>query len=321
MDLVALDKALSGLDAVCLEESARLFHGRGRCHPGWEQVTIDWFEPVVLITLFKEQQGFDPTLLCEHLLAVLSKNYPSTKIEAVVFQDRSKKVSESKLIYGKLDQECFAKESGLRYHVDVMSFQNVGFFLDAKNARSYVSELSQGKKVLNLFAFTCSFSVAAMHGGASSVVNLDMGKGVLDRGRLNHALNGIDEGDRRVSYIRSDLFKAWKKLHKYGRYDLVVIDPPSFQKGSFNAEKDYAKIVKNLHRLLSNEADIIACLNSPFLSESFLDELFLNGPLNRLSYCLSKVRRLENPDTFLDEDPDSGLKVVHYRYHRLEGNT
>lgn len=316
MNLEIIKKALSSFSEASLANSVRLLHGRGRCYEGFEHITIDWFEPVILVTQFKEQEGFDISLLSDFLLNHFEKNFPSKQVQALVLQDRSKTLTELTTIMGELPEQCFAKESDLKFHIDLQNYQNIGFFLDAKIARQKLADICEGKRVLNLFSFTCAFSVVAMANGAKSVVNLDMGKGVLERGQLNHQLNNLGEDGRSVSYIKSDIFKAWKKLHKYGRYDVIVIDPPSFQKGSFNAEKDYSKIVKQLHRLLENKSQIIACLNSPFLTEDFLDELFLEGPLNEGDYSIQKVERLENPKEFCDVDADAGLKVVVYDYER-----
>ncbi|MCT7000003.1 class I SAM-dependent methyltransferase, partial [Salmonella enterica] len=82
---------------------------------------------------------------------------------------------------------------------------------------------AKGLRVLNLFAYTCGFSVAAIEGGAEHVVNLDMARGVLSRGRDNHRLNGHDLS--RVTFLGHDLFKSWAKVIHSGPYDLVIIDP------------------------------------------------------------------------------------------------
>ena len=297
-----------------MNESQRLLHGRGRCYPGFEQICVDWFSPVILITQFKAQEAFSLNDFKAFVLGYFEKNFSDHSVEAIVFQDRSQKISQSELLYGELPAQVFAREGRLKFELDLSGPQNIGYFLDAKLAREYLSAQVENKKVLNLFSYTCAFSVSALAASAHSVVNLDMGRGVLERGEINHVLNKIEL--RKAHFIKSDIFKAWKKLHKHGRYDWIIIDPPSFQKGSFNAEKDYQKIVKQLGKLLAPKAGVLACLNSPFLSESFLDDLFLNGNLNQGEHRCKKVRRLENPKAFKDIDPDSGLKVVVYAYER-----
>lgn len=318
MNSSSLDKALSLFSDSDLFESQRLVHGRGRCYKGLEQLSVDWFSPVILITQYKKVEHLDLDKLLSNLKSYFNKNFQTHQIDSIVFHDRTQNKLEVKLLEGEFPENCFALEKlgnkELRFQLD-FNYQNIGFFLDARHARHYLFSQAKDKKILNLFSFTCAFSVSALAGGASSVVNLDMGKGVLERGKHNHEINELN--GRSASFIKSDIFKAWKKLHKYGRYEVIVIDPPSFQKGSFNAEKDYPRIVSQLGKLLASEAIIIACLNSPFLGEDFLDKNFLQGPLSKGEHQCSKEQRLPNPEAFKDESHDAGLKVVVYRYRRL----
>jgi len=317
MDLKQIDKALSIFSSDDLNESQRLLHGRGKCFPGFEQLCIDWFSPVILITRFKSFDDFNLSETIKYLLHGFEIRFSQHSISAIVFQDRSTTQAIAKVCYGELPNECIAIEGSLQFHIDLLSFKNIGYFLDARHARNKLAELCENKRVLNLFAFTCAFSVVALANKAASVVNVDMGKGVLERGRDNHKLNKLPVNSRDVSYIKSDIFKAWKKLQQYGPYDIVVIDPPTLQKGSFNAAKDYGKIVKNLEKLLGNEATIIACLNSPFLGEAFLDDIFLNSSLNEEGNQLNKHMRIPNPCSFPESDAIAGLKTMQYSYKRV----
>jgi 23S rRNA (cytosine1962-C5)-methyltransferase len=161
--------------------------------------------------------------------------------------------------------------------------------------------------VLNLFAYTCGFSVAAMAGGADGVVNLDMSKGALRRGQRNHQLNSHDM--RGIRFLPHDLFRTWGKLKKAGPYELVVIDPPSFQRGSFVATNDYQRVLRRLPELLAPQAQLLICLNDPNIGVDFLIELMVEHcPQARF------VERLANPDSFPERDPNSGLKVLRFGY-------
>lgn len=326
-DVGQLKQVLSKFNSEELEQSQRLLHGRGRCYPGYEHISIDWFAPVILLTQYKQTgTNIDIKDLALNIVSVFRACFPEHPLDALVFQDRSQAKLDSKVLFGNLPEQVYAQEyvcaqdsqlaqQKLRYQVDLLHYQNVGFFLDARGAREYLVSACQQKRILNLFSFTCAFSVCALAHGAQSVVNLDMGKGVLERGKRNHELNGLDL--RSVHFIKSNIFKAWKKLHKYGRYDLVMIDPPSFQKGSFEIERDYPKVVRQLSKLLAFDAEIIACLNSPFLTEAFLDDLFLSGELNNGVHRCTRLHRLNNPEAFKDVDAQASLKVVVYRYQRL----
>ena len=176
----------------------------------------------------------------------------------------------------------------------------------ARARRRWVREQAEGRRVLNLFAYTCGFSVAAIAGGAERVVNLDMAKAALSRGRDNHRLNGHDLG--RVSFLGHDLFKSWGKLKKDGPFDLVIIDPPSFQKGSFALSKDYQKILRRLPELLADGGTVLACVNDPGVGPDFLIEgMAAEAPGLRF------LERLDNPPEFADIHPDSGLKALVFR--------
>src|SRR5690606_8886302 len=152
---------------------------------------------------------------------------------------------------------------------------------------------AEGKRVLNLFAYTCGFSVAAIAGGARHVVNLDMSRAALSRGRDNHRLNGHDLGQ--VSFLGHDLFKSWAKVIHNGPYDLVIIDPPTFQKGSFLLTKDYQRVLRRLPELLTSHGTVLACSNDPATGPDFLIE-----SVTREAPELVFEQRLENPPEFPD---------------------
>lgn len=189
---------------------------------------------------------------------------------------------------------------------DLGKKQNSGLFLDMRYGRNWVREQAEGQRVLNLFAYTCGFSVAAIEGGADHVVNLDMARGALSRGRDNHRLNGHDLS--KVSFLGHDLFKSWAKVTNSGPYDLVIIDPPSFQKGSFLLTKDYQRVLRRLPDLLTPQGTVLACMNDPAFGEDFL----IDG-VTREAPGLRFVERLANPPEFPDVDTQSGLKALVFR--------
>lgn len=287
-------------------EARRLFHGRGRCHPGFEHVCIDRFPPLVLVTLFRP---LAPELE-QALLGGLVGRLGLADGDCLAVQRRGEGPDVAfEVVHGSLPAELQAHEAGLAYRIDPSRGQNLGFFLDMREARAWLRQRAAGRSVLNLFAFTCAFSVVARAAGAGRVVNIDLSRPSLSIGRDNHRLNGLGTDD--IHFLDHDLFRSWNKLHKLGRYDIVVMDPPTLQKGSFVVEKDYGKVVRRFAKLLKPEADILACLNAPHLGEDFLDAVFaaeLPGAV--------RVARLANPVEFTDSDPQAALKVVHYRYTR-----
>ncbi len=294
---------LRGLDPAP-SETRRLFHGRGRCYPGLEQITVDWLQGVLLVALFREPATADRAAL-QRMLRVLAESpaWRQLQVQHLLLQHRYLPEATTEALLGDVPAEWQISENGLRYTLDLGRKQNNGLFLDMRYGRAWVQENAQGKRVLNLFAYTCGFSVAAIAGGAEHVVNLDMASAALSRGRENHRLNRHDLA--RVSFLAHELFKSWGKVRKLGPYDLIVIDPPSFQKGSFALSRDYRKILRRLPELLNPGGQVLACVNDPDVAPAFLVEgMAAEAPQLRFE------RRLDNPPEFPDVNPDSGLKAL-----------
>ncbi|NNJ16589.1 methyltransferase [Pseudomonas putida CSV86] len=281
-------------------ETRRLFHGRGRCWPGLEQITVDWLQGVLLVGLFREPPEGQLAALQDMLRGL------ATGDMAVLIQHRYLPDSPGYWLLGEPCTHKVIDEDGLRYQLDLGLKQNNGLFLDMRYGRRWVREHAADKRVLNLFAYTCGFSVAAIAGGAQQVVNLDMSKAALSRGRDNHRLNGHDLG--RVGFLGHELFKSWGKVRKPAPYDLIIIDPPSFQKGSFALTQDYAKILRRLPELLSEGGTVLACVNDPGIGPEFL----IQGMAEQAP-GLTFVERLENPPEFADVDVAGGLKALVFR--------
>ncbi|WP_305370325.1 class I SAM-dependent methyltransferase [Photobacterium leiognathi] len=288
-------------------EVRRLFHGRGRCWQGLEQITVDWLQGQVLVSLFKEPS---PEFLAE-LTTLLNKltetaEWQNSGATSLLLQHRDRLGSPMDVIWGETSEYQDVIESGLVYKLDLGRKQNNGLFLDMRFGRDWVREQAGGKRVLNLFAYTCGFSVAAIAGGAEHVVNLDMAKAALNRGRDNHHLNKHDL--KKVSFLGHELFKSWGKVRKYGPYDLIIIDPPSFQKGSFALTKDYQKILRRLPELLTENGTVLACVNDPSITSDFLIEgMAAEAPE------LVFEKRLDNPPEFKDIEPEGGLKALVFQ--------
>ena len=283
------------------DEARRLFHGRGRRWPGLEQVTVDWLQGVLLVALFREPEPAE----LQHMLMTLTRSsaWLDSQAHSLLLQHRYLPDSATQWLLGEERDEWLISENGLRFKLDLGKKQNTGLFLDMRYGRRWVQAQARGKRVLNLFAYTCGFSVAAIAGGAEHVVNLDMARAALSRGRDNHRLNGHDLG--RVSFLGHELFKSWGKVKKSGPYDLVIIDPPSFQKGSFVLTQDYRKVLRRLPELLGEQGLVLACMNDPDIGPDFLRQsMALEAPGLRF------VERLDNPPEFADSQPDSGLKAL-----------
>jgi 23S rRNA (cytosine1962-C5)-methyltransferase len=285
-------------------DAQRVFHGRGGQHPGCEHWTLDAYPPAWLLTCFGETSEHEIATLQAALAARWQAIAPGEPLN-LVLQLRQPSRSETRLLCGAVPEPHEVNEAGARYRVHLLRGQNHGLFLDMAEGRRWLREQAGGAKVLNLFAYTCAFSVAALQGGARSVLNVDMASGALATGQQNHALNGLSG---RARFLPHDIFKTWGKLTRGGPYDIVVVDPPSYQKGSFVASKDYARLLRRLPDLLAPEGQAMLCLNAPELGSDFL-----HGLVREVAPELVFEQRLPNPAAFADVDPERALKVLVYR--------
>ena len=295
MSIEQLQKLLEENTEDIAEEFKRLFHGRGGVYEEWKHLTIDSVDTILSVALFFEEESES------ELIEMLKRFVSSSRYKTLVIQRRYIKGSPSEVIIGELEQDTFTIENGMKLKLNLLSNQNSFYFPDMKNGRAFVRENAKEKRVLNLFSYTCTFSVAAKLGGALSVSNIDMSKGALSVGRSNHHLNGIDT--KGVSFLPYNILKSFSRIKKNGPYDLIIIDPPTFQKGSFEATKDYQKIIKKLPDIASDECTLLACLNSPELDCNFLTNL-----IQKLAPDFKFIRRLENPKEFASKNEQRSLK-------------
>jgi 23S rRNA (cytosine1962-C5)-methyltransferase len=167
-------------------------------------------------------------------------------------------------------------ENGLTFELSFNEGYSVGLFLDQRdNRRRFLVDHvgadfplfqngARGAQVLNAFAYTCGFSVAAAKAGANTT-SLDLSKKYLEWGKRNFALNGIDSAPH--DFIYGDAFDWMRRLAKKGRaFDCVILDPPTFsqskESGTWQAEKDYGKLVTAALPLLKKNGTLFASSNA-----------------------------------------------------------
>jgi len=307
---------LNAISHMALPTNAqRVFHGRGGLFPGCEQWALDAFPPVLVLTSFQAASEDDLSAVGVALSTRWAQIAPDQTLNWV-FQCRAEGHIETRLMRGAVPEPHVVTENGSRFRVHVLKGQNHGLFLDMAEGREWVRRMVRNYapdqprlKVLNLFAYTCAFSVVALQAGAKQVVNVDMSHGAMAIGQQNHSLNGITTG---ATFLMHDIFKTWGKITRSGPYGLVIVDPPSYQKGSFIATKDYAKLMRRLPELLAPGGYALLCLNAPELG---LD--FLQNQMQELAPELKLVERVANPAVFADVSPERSLKVLAYQMPSL----
>ena len=305
-------------------DTCRIFHGRGGLYAGCEQWTLDVYPPVFVLTSFATTTDEQLATVGAALQARWQQIAPPDQAQSLnwVFQQRGQAArpqarSDTLLMAGSVPDPHIVTEGPARFLVHMLRGQNHGLFLDMAEGRRWVRDFAadfrqregRGPKVLNLFAYTCAFSVAALQGGAAHVTNLDMARGALATGQQNHQLNGL--APQGASFLAHDLFNSWGKVTRGGPYDLIIADPPSYQKGSFVATKDYARLLRRLPDLLAPGGRALLCLNAPELPWAWLRE-----QVDEHAPGLQLIERLAHPPAFADVDADRALKVGAYRAAR-----
>lgn len=283
-------------------ELSRIFHGRGHEHLNF--LNLDYYHPYLFLISYHELTEQQMTAISEQVWQHAKQQ--SYQVDGLVFQYRAGQRTQSKVMFGDVPDEFTVNELGADYFVSLTKSQNTGIFPDMRLGREFVQSVSANAKVLNLFAYTCAFSVTARLAKADLVINMDMNKGVLKTGERNHQLNDVSDG---VRFFPHDILKSFGKLKRFSPYDVVVVDPPSFQKGSFVLTKDYQKILRRLSQLGQSGSQFLLCANSPEMSEQAFKDLIAEHIGDEFEF----VSRLGAPDGFAEHNSDKSLKALVYK--------
>lgn len=199
------------------------------------------------------------------------------------------------------------QENGLRFAADVFSGHKTGFFFDQRENRAQVRQLSAGRRVLDVFAYTGGFSVYAAAGGAQAVTSLDVSEPALRAAAANFALN-LDNpkvAAARHETIAADAFAGLEKLRAAGQtFDMVIVDPPSFAKSAAEVERAlaaYARLTRLALAVLEPMGVLMmaSCSSRVTPDDFFRTVLCVSGEMGR---PLVEFRRtghaLDHPITF-----------------------
>ena len=286
-----------------LEQAQRLFHGRGYAYDNLHHITIDWLPPVILITLFEPVVNSD----LEMLARILQNSFSTC--ESIQVQHRHQKHWPVDLLFRKTITHLDVLENKLKFKLKLGEGRNTGLFLDMKNGRNWIRSNSQSKRVLNLFAYTCGFSVAAIAGGARSVYNIDISSPVLSTGRENHLLN--NQSLDNVKFEKLNIFKSFGRIKKRGPYDLLICDPPTFQKGSIDIVRDYPKILRKLNEFMSPSSELMLCINAPHLGQKNGGD-FLIECMNEYAPEFQLGDVIKPPSVYIETE-NKGMKTLIFK--------
>ncbi|HAK46149.1 MAG TPA: SAM-dependent methyltransferase [Spirochaeta sp.] len=293
---------------------ARLLNGRGGKAPGFADLNIDFYPPLIFATIYCKYSDAE----IAEMTSVLNELFSGCPI---LIQDRSIRPAVTRLSEGDIPDEMIIAEAGLKFFLHPFRGQNPGFFPDMRTGRELIRERVALMKtadggsteiaeitVLNLFAYTCALSAVALSAGASRVVNIDKNRRSLDIGKRNHRLNHdrIPGGyNGQAKFLPHDIFKSIGKLKKEGPYNIIIADPPPSQKGSFLMLKDYPRLLRRLPEMLKPGGLLMLTQNSPGWSwEDFETMIIENLP------DFTELRRIQPPEDFAPVEDGRGLKII-----------
>ena len=167
------------------------------------------------------------------------------------------------------------RESGIRYGLDFAAGYSAGLFLDQRANRALLRDAAP-KRMLNTFAYTCSFSVTAALAGAETV-SVDLSKKSLDRGRANFALNAI-AAETNHRFLADDVLEVLPRLARRGeKFDAIVLDPPTFSRGNkgrrWRVEEHFADLLIAALEVAAPTARVLLSTNCTKLTVSDLERI------------------------------------------------
>ena len=199
---------------------------------------------------------------------------------------RNEERQTPRLIFGEGSEslQAIVTERRFKFGIDFGAGYSVGLFVDQRENRSFLRETAP-QRLLNCFAYTCSFSVAAASAGANTL-SIDLSKKSLDRGRENFGLNNLPTNNHR--FVADDVLSVLPRLERRGeKFDAIILDPPTFSRShsgkAFNVESDFEKLLLAALEVAERNAHILLSTNCSLLREHALE---IMG-----RYCLKASRR------------------------------
>lgn len=289
----------------------RLVHGAG---DDLEGLTVDVYERFLVASLYTEsfgprEQGWIDALAALDFDGVYLKQRPR-QANQLREDDRRARAPEHAIAGRDAPPVFTVREGGMPFEVRLGDGLSTGLFLDQRDNRARVRREARAKDVLNLFAYTCAFGLAAALGGARRTVNIDVAKPALERGRQNYRNASLDLTDH--AFFARDALDALPRMARKGEcFDLVVLDPPSYAStrgGRFRVERDYPEIVTNVLGVLRDGGTLLACTNHHQLTSRDLARSLESGALR----AGRRLRELEMVDPPADH-PQAPGRTPHLK--------
>ncbi len=293
--------------------SYRLIFGENDGFPG---LIADIYNRVLVVKLYSEiwLPYLEPIL--QSLQEISNANSTVIRLSRNLQNSKNHSLEDGDIVHGTLENEVVEfVEHGVHFSANVIKGHKTGYFLDHRDNRRRVGELSKGKTVLDVFSYAGGFSVHALANGATEVTSLDISKQALEVAVQNGKRNSYSGVHKTIA---GDAFQEMEKLIKRKKtFDVVVIDPPSFAKQKSEvdlAKKKYTQLAELGIQLTAKRGLLVlASCSSRVLAQSFFDlnQNVLNSQPRRFKTILKTQHDIDHPVTF----PEGAyLKCGYYRF-------
>lgn len=262
-------------------EALRLFHGAG---DGIDGLVVERYGPVLIVQCHERRLRVSERHLRAAIEWLLERVGAVAAYRKIFPKDRSGRLRELEALHTDpqpwlgtpVEPELVVREYGLRFLVRPYDGYATGLFLDHRERRRRVRELARGGRVLNLFAYSCAFSLAAAVGGAQCVISVDASRKALELGRRNFELNGVPAEAH--LFVRSDVRKyVARAAKKHWRYDLIIADPPAFGRSKqlrrpFVLDDELHALAARLVELLNPGGHLLLCCNQQTIPPARIEQ-------------------------------------------------
>jgi 23S rRNA G2069 N7-methylase RlmK/C1962 C5-methylase RlmI len=305
-----IKKRLKHLKKWAKREGVTYFRFYNRDLPNFPLI-CDWVDGEVVVWEFfkvekdrsengEESTEVSPNRMSSEQLGAALSEATSLPEEKIHIKDRF--IQKGNEQYEKRDSSSelrIVQENGLRFELNLSDYTDLGLFPDHRNARQLVRSWSEGCSVLNLFAYTGSFTCYAIAGGAIATTTVDLNNSYCEWAKRNMALNFPEVGpSHRV--VKENCLKFVKLDAAKNRYDIIICDPPTFSNSkkmsrSFNVDDDYVDLVKSCIKLLRPGGKLLFSCNSRKFK---LDPTQFSDKIN-----IEEITHLTTPEDFKGQSP------------------
>ena len=275
---LCLEKRAGLLDSQH-EGALRLFNGY---YEGYKGLVVDLFARATVISDHNKVDAGVKKPYLEYIVRCLQEKYPW--LESILLKRRASTIIEDvkgTLLFGS-KLPGWIEENGIRYAIDLRLNQDESFFLDTRILRHWLKDQSQGKSVLNFFAYTGTLGIAALAGQANRVLQTDVNASFLELARKSGKL-GHYIGEMKV--LPLDFFKVVSRIKTSGElFDIVILDPPFFsttKAGRVDLLADWISLINKARPLVADGGKLVAINNALFATgaeiQTQIESLYRGG--------------------------------------------